>query len=358
VAAAGPRADETAGGLYVIEVENLTKKYGDRTAVNDINFAVKKGEVIGFLGPNGAGKSTTLRMLTGYLSPTAGQIRVGGVDAVRDPIAARRFIGYMPESVPLYREMRVEEYLRYRARLKGVRRSKVTERVIASLELATITDVRYRIIGQLSKGYRSRVGLADALVADPPLLVLDEPTAGLDPNQIRQVRDLIRGMAGEKTVLLSTHILPEVESTCGRVLIIHKGHLVGEGAPGELRGAGQGGQMLVVEARGPREQLTKTLANVTGVRRITDTVVLADDLQPSLLRYRLEVESAGIAEAVSAAVAAAGCRLRELHREQTSLEDVFASLTTADAAAAAAHDHAAPEPKPAQPEAQPPGDRA
>jgi gliding motility-associated transport system ATP-binding protein len=317
---------------HVIEVENLTKKYGDRTAVNDINFAVKKGEVIGFLGPNGAGKSTTLRMLTGYLTPSAGRIRVGGVDAVKDPIAARRFIGYMPESVPLYREMRVEEYLRYRARLKGVPRGQVKQRVTASLELATITDVRYRIIGQLSKGYRSRVGLADALVADPPLLVLDEPTAGLDPNQIRQVRDLIRGMAGEKTVLLSTHILPEVESTCGRVLIINKGQLVGEGAPGELRGARQGGHMLVVEARGSREQLSSTLGAVTGVRRITDTAALDD----SLVRFRLEVESDAVAESVFSAVAAAGCKLRELHREQTSLEDVFATLTTADHAADAA----------------------
>jgi ABC-2 type transport system ATP-binding protein len=317
----------------VIEVENLTKKYGDRTAVNDINFAVKKGEVIGFLGPNGAGKSTTLRMLTGYLTPSAGRIRVGGVDAVRDPIAARRFIGYMPESVPLYREMRVEEYLRYRARLKGVRRSQVNQRVTASLELATITDVRYRIIGQLSKGYRSRVGLADALVADPPLLVLDEPTAGLDPNQIRQVRDLIRGMAGEKTVLLSTHILPEVESTCGRVLIINKGQLVGEGAPGALRGSRDGGQMLVVEARGPREQLTKTLTSVTGVRRVADTALLADDAGAGLFRFRLEVASDTVSEGVFSAIAAAGCTLRELHREQTSLEDVFATLTHADHAA-------------------------
>jgi ABC-2 type transport system ATP-binding protein len=186
----------------VIEVENLTKKYGDRTAVNAISFSVRKGEIIGFLGPNGAGKSTTLRMLTGYLQPTEGTIRVGGVDAVRDPIGARRFIGYLPESVPLYREMRVEEYLSYRARLKGVARSLVRKRVDAVLSLANIGDVRHRVIGQLSKGYRSRVGLADALVADPPLLVLDEPTAGLDPNQIRQVRDLIRSVAGDKTVML------------------------------------------------------------------------------------------------------------------------------------------------------------
>ena len=157
---------------------------------------------------------------------------IGGVDAIANPVEARKLIGYMPESVPLYREMRVEEYLRFRARLKGVPRKQIKARVRASLELANVTDVRDRIIGQLSKGYRSRVGLADALVADPPLLILDEPTAGLDPNQIRQVRDLIRGMAGSKTVLLSTHILPEVESTCGRVVIIHRGRLVGEGEPG------------------------------------------------------------------------------------------------------------------------------
>lgn len=341
----------------MIEVENLTKKYGDRTAVNDINFAVKKGEVIGFLGPNGAGKSTTLRMLTGYLSPSAGRIRVGGVDAVRDPIAARRFIGYMPESVPLYREMRVEEYLRYRARLKGVRRAQVKARVTAALELATITDVRYRIIGQLSKGYRSRVGLADALVADPPLLVLDEPTAGLDPNQIRQVRDLIRGMAGEKTVLLSTHILPEVESTCGRVLIINKGRLVGEGAPGTLRGSSEGRFMLVVEARGAREKLTQTLGAVRGVRRIADTALVADDGGSSLLRYRLEIDAEPVAEAVFSAIAAAGCTLRELHREQTSLEDVFASLTTADHADASPFEPPPPAPAP-EAQAGSPGDGA
>src|SRR5687768_621628 len=165
-------------------------------------------------------------MLTGYLEPTSGTISIGGLDALRDPIGARRLIGYLPESVPLYREMRVEEYLRYRARLKGGARSLVAKLVDESLALANMTDVRKRIIGQLSKGYRSRVGLADALVADPPLLVLDEPTAGLDPNQIRQVRDLVRSMAGKKTVILSTHILPEVESSCSRVLIINQGQLV------------------------------------------------------------------------------------------------------------------------------------
>jgi len=319
----------------MIEVENLTKTYADRTAVNGISFSVRKGEIIGFLGPNGAGKSTTLRMLTGYLPPTEGQIRIGGVDAVREPVAARRFIGYLPEAVPLYREMRVSEYLRYRARLKGVRRGDVAVRVEHVLKQADVADVQHRIIGQLSKGYRSRVGIADALVADPPLLVLDEPTAGLDPNQIRQVRDLIRGMAGEKTVILSTHILPEVESTCSRVLIINKGQLVGEGAPNTLRGAQRGNQVLVLEARGERDAVTASARGVSGVRSILDSEQLVVDGQP-LQRLRLEVESPAVAEVLSAKLAEKGFALRELRREQTSLEDVFTRLTMRESVSAPA----------------------
>ena len=318
----------------MIEVENLTRQYGDRTAVNGISFAVRKGEIIGFLGPNGAGKSTTLRMLTGYLRPTDGAIRVGGVDAVRDPIGARRFIGYLPESVPLYKEMRVDEYLRYRARLKGVARPQIAGRIDHVLAQADIRDVRQRIIGQLSKGYRSRVGLADALVADPPLLVLDEPTAGLDPNQIRQVRDLIRSMAGEKTIMLSTHILPEVESTCSRVLIIDKGRLVGEGAPNALRNAGEGGQVIVLEARGARAELEQRALQVQGVRRLLDAEQLENDPTP-LSRLRLVIDSVATAEALSLALAQGGHAIRELRREQTSLEDVFTQLTTREHVAAA-----------------------
>jgi ABC-2 type transport system ATP-binding protein len=318
----------------VIEVENLTRQYGDRTAVNGISFTVRKGEIIGFLGPNGAGKSTTLRMLTGYLRPTDGAIRVGGVDAVRDPIGARRFIGYLPESVPLYKEMRVEEYLRYRARLKGVARLQIAGRIDHVLAQADIRDVRQRIIGQLSKGYRSRVGLADALVADPPLLVLDEPTAGLDPNQIRQVRDLIRSMAGEKTIMLSTHILPEVESTCSRVLIIDKGRLVGEGAPNALRTAGEGGQVIVLEARGARAELEQRALQVQGVRRLLDAEQLENDPTP-LSRLRLVIDSVATAESLSLALAQGGYAIRELRREQTSLEDVFTQLTTREHVAAA-----------------------
>jgi len=311
----------------VIQVEQLVKRYGERTAVSGISFRIEPGEVVGFLGPNGAGKSTTLRMLTGYLEPSSGSIRIGGIDALRDPIGARKQIGYLPESVPLYREMRVEEYLRYRARLKGVGRGQVSKRVDESLALANITDVRKRIIGQLSKGYRSRVGIADALVADPPVLVLDEPTAGLDPNQIRQVRDLVRSMAGKKTVILSTHILPEVESSCGRVLIINQGQIVGEGAPGELRTKGQGAQVLTLEGRGERERFEKVLKGVEGVTRIMDVAAL-DNESPPLLQIRLEAQAGPVDERIFKAVAAADLVLRSLKREQTSLEDVFASLTT------------------------------
>jgi ABC-2 type transport system ATP-binding protein len=215
----------------VIEIEGLSRRYGDRWAVRDVSFQVAPGQIIGFLGPNGAGKTTTLRMLTGYLAPTAGTIRIDGLDALEHSIEARRRLGYMPEGVPLYREMRVYEYLRHRAALKGV--GQVSDAVDRSLELAGVSDARKRIIGQLSKGYRQRVGLAEALIADPPILVLDEPTSGLDPNQVRQFRELIRGIRGEKTVLLSTHIMSEVEAVCDRVIIIHQGQKVADLRPGD-----------------------------------------------------------------------------------------------------------------------------
>ena len=199
--------------------------------MNDVSFRVEPGEIVGFLGPNGAGKTTTLRMLTGYLAPTTGEVRIDGIDATADSIAARARLGYMPEGVPLYKEMRVHEYLRYRGTLKKV--GEVQEAVDRSLELAGVADARRRIIGQLSKGYRQRVALADALIADPPILILDEPTSGLDPNQVRQFRELIRGFRGKKTVLLSTHILSEVEAVCDRVIIIREGEKVADLAPGD-----------------------------------------------------------------------------------------------------------------------------
>jgi ABC-2 type transport system ATP-binding protein len=309
----------------VIEVRHLTKRYGDRVAVRDLSFDVAQGEVVGFLGPNGAGKSTTLRMLTGFLEPSEGEIKVAGFDARRQPLELKRSIGYMPEAVPLYLDMRVVEYLRYRAALKGVPRRDIDKNVDRALSLASVADVKTRIIGQLSKGYRQRVGLADALVADPPLLILDEPTAGLDPNQIRQVRDLVRELAREKTVLLSTHILPEVEAICARVVIIDRGRLVSSGRPEELRG---GGGAIMLEARADAEKLRAALSAVEGVREVSLTT--AGDVQ----RARLEIsgEQDPCAERVFRAVADAGIDLRELRRADASLEDVFARLTTQEVA--------------------------
>ncbi|HEX5656106.1 MAG TPA: ABC transporter ATP-binding protein [Polyangiales bacterium] len=303
----------------MIEVRHLTKRYGDRVAVRDLSFDVARGEVMGFLGPNGAGKSTTLRMLTGFLEPTEGEIKIAGFDARRQALEVKRSIGYMPEAVPLYLDMRVVEYLRYRAALKGVPRREIDKHVDRALELASVGDVKTRIIGQLSKGYRQRVGLADALVADPPLLILDEPTAGLDPNQIRQVRDLVRALAKEKTVMLSTHILPEVEAICARVVIIDRGQLKFTGRPEELRG----GSAITLEARADGDKLRAALAGVEGVGTIA---VKGADVQQARIEVNGDVHAC--AERVFRAVANAGIDLRELRRVDASLEDVFARLTT------------------------------
>jgi ABC-2 type transport system ATP-binding protein len=314
----------------VIEVEHLSKSYGTRRAVDDLSFSVAKGEVVGFLGPNGAGKSTTLRMLTGFLPPTAGRIRIDGLDMLSAPVEAKKKIGYMPEACPLYGEMRVDEYLRYRAELKGVSRAQMTSRIGAALEMASVKEVAGRIIGQLSKGTKQRVGLADALVADPPLLVLDEPTAGLDPNQIRQVRDVIKGLAGQKTVLLSTHILPEVEASCGRVVIIHRGKLVREGTPDKIRSMGPGAAVMVV-SRAAEDELVTTLRAIEGV----DEVLVRDRVDGAI---RCEVRGTAadeLGERVFAAIAAKGLTLRELRDVKgASLEDVFSALTTTDVTAA------------------------
>jgi ABC-2 type transport system ATP-binding protein len=311
----------------VIEVRNLTKRYGPRSAVENVSFRVKQGEIVGFLGPNGAGKSTTLRMLTGFLAPSGGGIRIGGIDMLDRPIEARKQIGYMPEACPLYPEMRVVEYLRYRAELKGVASRDMNKRVDTALAQASVTEVASRIIGQLSKGTKQRVGLADALVADPPLLVLDEPTAGLDPNQIRQVRELIRGFEGQKTVLLSTHILSEVEATCERLVIINKGRIVREGTPAELRQATLTKERwFVLRSKASREALEQALRALSGVRGFDDE---RSDVEDGITRLVVRaVDEADIAEQIFEGVAKAGLTLRELAPAKgASLEDVFTLLT-------------------------------
>jgi ABC-2 type transport system ATP-binding protein len=304
----------------VIEVRGLTKRYGGHEAVSDISFKVEKGEIVGFLGPNGAGKSTTLRMITGFVAPTSGSVWIDGIEVGARPVEARRRFGYMPEIVPLYEEMRVLEFLRYRAELKGVGFRKAKREAERALEVAGVSDVTERIIGQLSKGYRQRVGLADALLGDPPLLILDEPTAGLDPNQIRHVRELVTRLAGEKTIFLSTHILPEVEATCGRVVIIRKGKKVGEGVPTTLRDRAEGGVTLFLA--GPAEPAAYVEA-ITGLSCVKHAAVDARERAARLV----VVEGDDSLDSVFQAVVGKGLALRRFESRAVSLEEVFVELT-------------------------------
>ncbi|MCX6996862.1 MAG: ATP-binding cassette domain-containing protein [Kiritimatiellaeota bacterium] len=306
----------------MIEVRHLTKRYAGCTAVADVSFTVAKGEVVGFLGPNGAGKTTTLRMLACYLPASQGEARVVGFDVFRHSLEVRRRIGYLPESTPLYPEMRVDEYLQFRARLKGLPARRRRERVGEVKELCGLTDVGHRIVGQLSKGYRQRVGLADALVHDPELVILDEPTIGLDPNQIRHVRDLIKSLAPRHTVLLSTHILAEVELTCQRVLIINRGQIVAADTPDKLRTRLQGGREVVAEIRGSKSEIAPQLYQLPGVARVTA------DAAGEWTQFRVECSGhEDIRQLLFEAAARNGWSLRELRQEKQSLEDIFAALT-------------------------------
>jgi ABC-2 type transport system ATP-binding protein len=264
----------------MIEVVHLSKFYGPIKAVDDISFQVTRGEIVGFLGPNGAGKSTTLRILTSYLPATSGVARVAGHDIMTESMQVRQNIGYLPQSVPIYPEMRVEEYLAYRAKLKGVERSIRSSRIDHSLERCRAREVRRRLIGTLSNGYRQRVGLADALLHDPPLLILDEPTAGLDPLQIRETLHTIRELSGQHTVLLSTHILSEVEAICNRVIIISRGRI---GLDSALDKLGDDTTVVTLEARGPAEAIADALRKVDGVQRVAHSK-LGDDVHSFEIR--------------------------------------------------------------------------
>ncbi len=312
-----------------IIVERLTKRYGVHAAVDDVSFEVKRGEVVGFLGPNGAGKSTTLRILVGFLGATSGRAYVDGHDVTDEPDQARRALGYMPEAVPLYPEMRVREYLRFRADLKRVGRGERKAAVDRAMELARVTDVADTLIDHLSKGYRQRVGLADALVAKPRVLVLDEPTAGMDPNQIRDVRAMIRSLGGEQTVLLSTHILSEVEASCSRVVVIDRGKLVAEGTPGELSDKAMRAARLLVVARGDEAKVRAAIASVEGLRLVS--LRSEDDVHHVELESSLEDargKAAAMTEALVEALVAGGVRVRSIGAGKASLEDVFTALTT------------------------------
>ena len=309
----------------MIKVENLTKRYAGQTAIKDLSFEVAKGEIMGFLGPNGAGKSTTMRILSSFMPPTSGRASVAGYDIFEQSLQARAHLGYMPENVPLYGDMRVTEYLDYRAALKGVPHRRIAERVGDVKELCGLKDVEKKLIGALSKGYRQRVGLADALVHEPDLLILDEPTSGLDPNQIRQVRDLIRNLGKQHTILLSTHILPEVEMTCSRVIIINKGRIEACDTPEnllhEIRTAGG----VVLEAKVGAENGAEELKKIAGVRDVVTTV------DGEWQRFSLRVESgADLREEVFRLAAERRWSVRELSQRRATLEDVFVEITHAD----------------------------
>jgi ABC-2 type transport system ATP-binding protein len=317
----------------VIEVEGLTKDYGTVVAVRDVTFSVGRGEVVGFLGPNGAGKSTTLRILAGFLGATSGSVRVAGFDLAEDSLRARAALGYMPEAAPLYPELRVREYLHFRARLKRLARAERAASVERAMERARLLDVSETTIGHLSKGYRQRVGLADALVADPPLLILDEPTAGLDPNQVREVRTLIKELAQDHTVLLSTHILSEVEATCQRALVIDRGRLVAQGTLSELS-QGRRAQLLTVLVRDPEGRATQLLqgqAGVAAVEAVSDALDTRDS-QRTRLRVTVadDAERVSTSERVVRALVLAGIDVASVTPESASLEQVFAELTRAE----------------------------
>ena len=307
----------------MIKVEGLTKTYSGVTAIRDLDFSVEKGEIVGFLGPNGAGKSTTMRILSCFLPATGGRATVAGFDVASQSREVRSRVGYMPENVALYPEMRVQEYLEYRAALKGVRGRRNRQRVNAVKELCSLRDVERKLIGALSKGYRQRVGLADALLHDPDLLILDEPTIGLDPNQIRQVRQLIRDLGKRHTILLSTHILTEVEMTCSRVLILDRGRIAASDTPANLAGRVRTAGGICAEIRADAAALEKELGALPGVRKV-ELTPLEDGWHGCMLRTDAGRDRR---EQVAALAAAKGWPLRELAREQVNLERVFAEIT-------------------------------
>ena len=309
----------------MIKVENLTKRYAGQIAIQDLNFEVGKGEIMGFLGPNGAGKSTTMRILSSFMPPTSGRASIAGFDIFEQSLQARAHLGYMPENVPLYNYMRVTEYLDYRAALKGVPHRRVGERVGDVKELCGLKNVEKKIIGALSKGFRQRVGLADALLHEPDLLILDEPTIGLDPNQIRQVRELIKNLGKQHTILLSTHILPEVEMTCSRVIIIHKGRIEACDTPENLLNQIRTASGVLLEAKTGSDNGAEELRRIPGVKDVS--VSRDGDWQVFSLRADAEAD---VRPEVFRLASDRRWTVRELSQRRATLEDVFVEITHAE----------------------------
>lgn len=308
----------------MIHVNNLTKRYAGRTAVDSINFDVGRGEIVGFLGPNGAGKSTTLRMLTCFLSATAGSATVAGFDITRDSLKVRERVGYMPENVPLYNDMRVKEYLRFRAKLKGLNHRDSRRAVGEAMDTCSLADVRKKMIGTLSKGYRQRVGLADALVNKPELLILDEPTNGLDPNQIRQARELIKALGERHTILVSTHILSEVEMTCGRVIILNNGQIKASDTPQNLIRRLRAAGSVTLQIKGAPETAMEIIDTMAGVKSIAHL-----DTRQDWARLEIKTDAnIDIREELFTLAVKKKWKLRELTRQTANLEDAFVDITS------------------------------
>ena len=318
----------------MIEVQHLTKRYGRVTAVDDVSFRVEKGEILGFLGPNGAGKTTTMRVLTGYMPPTEGKAAVAGFDVLEKPLEAKRRTGYLPESPPLYPEMTVRDYLTFCAGIKRVPRADRAKRVAWAMERTRVRDMAERHCAKLSKGYRQRVGLAQAILHNPEVLILDEPTAGLDPKQILETRDLIKSLAGDHTVILSTHILPEVSQTCQRVVIINKGKVVAVDTPDNLTARLQGSEALYVQVDTGGADPVPALQAIAGVTR-----VIRGDGTAGVAAFEVESERGrDVRRELARSVVGQGWGLLELRPVRMSLEEIFLSLTTEEKPAEASNE--------------------
>ena len=313
----------------MIEVQNLTKTFGPKVAVNDISFAVARGEVLGFLGPNGAGKSTTMRMITGFIPPTSGRIAVGGHDVVQDPIGAKRLIGYLPENAPGYADMTVQGFLNFAAELRGLQGDARKRAVNRAIELCFLENVLHQTIDTLSKGYKHRTCLAQSLIHDPDVLILDEPTDGLDPNQKHEVRNLIKQMGASKAIVFSTHILEEVEAACTRVIIIDRGRIVANGTPAELKSRSQLAGAVHLRARGlPAASLSDRLSQVPGAARVQIISETPTGIEARV--YPAPEAAATLTRSVAEAAAREGWQLDEIHTEEGRLDEVFRTITLPD----------------------------
>ena len=306
----------------MIKVSNLSKKYVGKPAVDNISFNVESGEIVGFLGPNGAGKTTTIRMLTGYIPPTSGTALIGGYDIFLNSLIAKQKIGYMPENVPLYDDMRVREYLLFRAELKGLRGQDVRKHMNEALELCSIKDIKSQMISSLSKGFRQRVGLADALINKPPLLILDEPTNGLDPSQIRSFRELLKELAENHTILISTHILSEVELTCDRVLIINKGKMIGNNTPLELSEKIKSSTTISLELKSQDHDIRDNISNISGIKKVT-----LEKEEDDWKFFRIRVDYGNdLREEIMNLGNKRNWLIREIHYQRSNLEDAYIEM--------------------------------